>query len=161
MDPTIVAAGIQAVGSLFKGITGFFQGNSQAKAYKVAARQAEAEAGVQSSVALQQGDAVAAQGAVNAAANGGGFVGSSIAAIQQLSSQAMFNARAAAYRGATEGQTDLYNAKVAKAQGLSALIGSLSPAGGALYGGVARQQAEDRQLAALTTLKGDAPPVPY
>jgi hypothetical protein len=160
MDPFTIAAGISALGSAFKGITGFLGGNQQAKAEKAAAAQAEGEAGVAASQALAQGDQVAAQGAVQAAANGGGFVGSSIAAIQQLSSQAMFNARAAAYRGATEGRADLYQAKIAKGQGVSSLVGSLIGSAGDIAGGVARSGAESRQLAALTTLKGDAPPIP-
>jgi hypothetical protein len=137
MDPITIAAGIAAVGSLFKGITGLFGGNAKAKAEKAAAAQAGQEAGVNAQAALAEGDAAAAQGAVQAAANGGGFVGSSIAAIQNLSNIAMFKARAAAYRGQTEIQNHLYGARVAKAQGVNSLIGGVIGAAGALAGGLA------------------------
>lgn len=149
MDPLTISAGISAVSSLFKGISGFFGGNSQAKADKEAARQAGQESGVAAQDALAQGDQIAAQGAVQAAANGGGFVGSSIAAISNLSRAAMFNARAAAYRGQTEIQSHLYDAKVAKAAGLNDLIGGTLGAAGSLYKGGAQVQANARMLAAL------------
>lgn len=134
MDP--ISIGIAAASSLFKGITGFFSGNSQAKAMKAAARQAGDEAGVAAQGALAQGDAAAAQGAVQAAANGGGLVGSSLGVIQMLSQRAMFNARAAAYRGVTEQQTDLYNARVAKAKATTGLISSVFGAAGDIAGGM-------------------------
>lgn len=149
MDPITISAGISAVSSLFKGVTGFFGGNAQAKAEQQAARQAGDEAGVAAQQALGQGDAAAAQGAVQAAANGGGFVGSSLAAISDLSRKAMFNARAAAYRGQTEIQKHLYDAGVAKAQGLNDLIGGTLGAAGSLYKGAAQKQGQQQALAAL------------
>jgi hypothetical protein len=161
MDPFTIAAGISAIGSLFKGVTGFLGGNRQASAERRAAEQAEAEGGVAAQQAVAQGDQVAAQGAVNAAANGGGFTGSALASISQLSQQALFNARAAAYRGVTEAQSHLYQAKVAKQQGLQDLVGGAIDAGASLYGGVARSGAEAKQLAALKTLRNDAPVPAY
>lgn len=142
MEP--ISAGISAVAALFKGVSSFFGHNNEAKAEKNAARQAQAEAGVAADEDLQQGDAVAAQGAVNAAANGGGFTGSAISAISALSAAAMFRARAAAYRGETESQAHLYNAKVAKAQGLSDLIGGVIGSAGSLVKGGAQYQARQR-----------------
>lgn len=142
MEP--ISAGISAAANLFKGISSYFGHNSEAKAEKNAARQAQAEAGVAASEAFQQGDAVAAQGAVNAAANGGGFTGSALGAISALAQRAQFNARAAAYRGATESQAHLYNAKVAKAQGLSDLIGGVIGSAGSLVKGGAQYQALQR-----------------
>lgn len=147
MEP--ISAGISAVAALFKGISGFFGMNAEAKAEKNAARQAQAEAGVASSQALAQGDQVAAQGAVNAAANGGGLVGSSLAVISDLTRKAMFNARAAAYRGATESQAHLYNAKVDKAAGVNDLVGGLFGSAGSLVKGGAQIQAQNKMLAAL------------
>lgn len=156
MDPFLVSAGINAVGSLFKGIGGFFGANNQARAMQAAAAQAGSEAGVNAQTALQQGDAVAAKAATQAAANGGGITGSSLAVIQDLSQKAMFNARSAAYRGATEVQRDLYQAKVAKQQGLMDLIGSISPAVGDIAGGEAQSQFSQQQLTALKQLRGNA-----
>lgn len=140
MDPFLISAGIQAASGLFKGIGGFFGGNAQAKAAKAAARQAGLEGGIAASQQLQQGDAAAAEGAVQAAANGGGFTGSSLGVIQMLSERAMFNARAAAYRGATEVQSHLYDARVAKQQGLQGLIGGFSGAAGDIFGGMAKSK---------------------
>jgi len=149
MDPITIAAGISALGSLFKGVSGLFAGNAQAKAEKNAARQADAEAGVNAQIALAQGDQTAAQGAVQAAANGGGFVGSSLAAISDLSRAAMFKARSAVYRGQTEMQAHLYNAKVAKAQGTNDLIGGVIGAAGAAAGGMAGLSSQAKLMSLL------------
>lgn len=157
MDPFTIAAGISAVGSLFKGIGGFFAGNNQAKALKNAARQADAEAGVNAQIALQQGNAIAAKAATQAAANGGGLTGSSLAAIQDLSQKAMFNARTAVYRGMTEAQRDLYQANVAKAQGMLSLIGSFSPAAAGMANGMAQSDLAKQQISAMQQMHGDAP----
>lgn len=153
MDPFTIAAGIQAVGSLFKGVTGLIAGNHQAQALEYAAQQAEMEGGVNAGIALQQGDQVAAHAAAQAAANGGGLTGSAIGVIEQLSGQAMFNARAAAYRARTEAQADVYKAGVAKAQGRQALIGGVVDAGSSLVGGFMRSAAVGRQTRALATLR--------
>lgn len=158
MDPFTIAAGIQAIGGLFKGVTSLLGGNAKARAEKQAANQAEAEGGVAAQQAAMEGNQVAAQGAVNAAANGGGFVGSSLAAVSQLSQQAMSNARAAAYRGVTEAQGHLYQAKVAKSQGMTDLIGSVIGAAGSLAGGAAQASASAKQHAALKTLGGAPAP---
>lgn len=160
MDPFTIAAGISAVGSLFKGLTSFFGANNQAKAEKNAARQAQAEAGVNSSIALEQGDQVAAQGAVQAAANGGGFVGSALSEIQNLTNQAMFKARSVVYRGATEAQGHLYQAKVLKAQGTNELIGGVLGAAGSAAGGFAQAGANARLLKALAP-QPDISGIPY
>jgi hypothetical protein len=50
--------------------------------------------------------------------------------IEQLSSQAMFNARRAIYGGATEANAHLYNAKVARKNGKLGLLGSVFGAAG-------------------------------
>ncbi|HEV2530956.1 hypothetical protein [Phenylobacterium sp.] len=156
MDPFTIAAGISAVGSLFKGLTGFFGGNTRAKAEQAAAQQAGQEAGVATSQALQQGESAAADAAVQGAANGGGLVGSTLGVIQDVANRSMFNARAAAYRGLTEERAHLYQAGVAKTQGLQDLIGSGIQAAGSLAGGFARSSLLAKQTTALKTLKGDA-----
>ncbi len=126
------AAGLSAVGSLLSGIGSLVAGNHKATAERYAATQANDEAGVNAQIALQEGDQVAADAAVQAAANGGGFVGSSLAVLSSLSQQAMFNARAQVYRGRSEAQQHLYNAKVAKAQGRLGLVTGILSAGASL-----------------------------
>lgn len=139
MDPlTIISAGISSVGSLFKGLTGFFGGNAEAKIAEQNARQAQEEGGVAASQALAQGDQVAARAATQAAANGGGFTGSALSVISSLSQQAMFNARAAAYKARTAANAELYRGSVAKTQGLQGLVTSAADAGSSLIGGFAK-----------------------
>ena len=140
MDPMSLAMmGANAFSSLFQGIMGQNQANTQNKIFQDRARQANAEAGISAQEALQQGDQAAAHGAAVAAANGGGFVGSSIGAIQNLSNNAMFNARAQTYRGLTQSQSDLYQAAVARANGQNAMISGIVGA----VGGVATQSVAD------------------
>lgn len=132
MDPlSIASAGLQAGGSLLGGLFGLFSGNAQAKEYKAEARQAEQVGGVNAEIALQQGNETAARAATQAAANGGGLGGSAIGVVQQASNMAMFNARDQVYRGATQAQADLYDAKLAEDNGINSLIGGVVGAGGA------------------------------
>jgi hypothetical protein len=150
MDPFTIAA--ESASKILGGITGFIASNKKAQALRNAATQANAEAGVSAQQALEQGDEVTARAATQVAANGGGFVGSAMGELAQLAQRAMFNARAAVYRGATEAQADLYNAKVAKANGLLGLVGSV---GGEMFSGAAKagQGAEmDKQMNLLSTL---------
>jgi hypothetical protein len=155
MDPFTIMAGIGAVGSLFKGLTGFFGGNAQAQEERNAAEEADRQAGVNAQIALQQGDEAAAHGAVAAAANGGGFVGSAIGVIGNLSNQAMYNARQQVYRGQTEAQNDLYGAAVAKTQAWDSLISGGVGAASSIVGGFAQASLAAQQKAALSALKGD------
>ena len=154
MDPFTIAAGISAAGKLFSGLSGLFGGNSKAKQEEYAAQQARDEAGVAPSQALAQGDAVASRAATQAAANGGGLVGSSIGVIQDLSQKAMFNARSAVYRGETEARAHLYQAKVAKAEGLQSLIGGVLGAAASVAGGVGQAQQAGAQLGDMKSLAG-------
>lgn len=157
MDPlTIVAAGISAIGSLFKGITSLFGGNNEEKAAEYAAQQHQDEAGVSAQEALDEGARAAAHAAVQGAANGGGFVGSTLGVIQDLSNRAMFNARAALYRGKAQAQSDIYQGKVAQAQGQQALIGGVLGAGSSLIGGFAKSASDSAQLKAFSQGLGDA-----
>jgi len=104
---------------------------------------------------------VAAHAAVQTAANGGGFTGSSLGVISQLSQQAMFNARAASYRANTIAIADRYNTKVQKADSLNdyigAGIGAVSPA----VGGGIENAARTNQLQSLATLRGLGQASPY
>ena len=154
MDPFTIAAGIGAVGSLFKGLTGLFGGNAEAAAHEANAQQDLRQAGVNTDIALRQGDAVAATGAVRAAANGGGLVGSSMGVIQDLAGQAMFNARQQVYRGQTQAQSERYAGAVAKANGINQLIGGVIGAGASLVGGFKQSALFSQQNQAIASIRG-------
>lgn len=155
MDPFTIAAGISAIGGLFKGLTSLFSGEAQKKAADNAATQHLQEAGVGVQESLQEGDQVAARGATQAAANGGGIVGSSLGVISQISQAAMFNARAQAYRGRTQAQADVYQGKVAMAQGIQGLVGGVVSSASSLVGGF-QQDALFKQMQQITSAsKGD------
>jgi hypothetical protein len=132
-----ISAGLEAVGGLFKGITGFFSSQAQARQEKLAAHMAAQQGGVNTQIALQQGNQAAEQGAAIAAANGGGFVGSSISVIQNLSDQAMYNARQTAYRSRTVEEAHLEQASIDKSQAWSSLIGGVTGAVGSVVGNAA------------------------
>jgi hypothetical protein len=156
-----ISAGLNAVGSLFKGITGFFSGEAQARQEKIAAHEAAMQGGVNASLALMQGNATAEQGAAVAAANGGGFVGSSVSLIQSLSGQAMYNARATAYRAREQEEADFYQASVDKAGAWSSLIGGAMGAAGSIVGGAAQSAFRNQILqsrASILGLGGDPGP---
>lgn len=142
MDP--ISAGIAGLGSLLSGVSGFVNATAQQKALDNAGRQALAEAGVEAQQRLQEGDAVAASAAVQAAANGGGFVGSTLGVLQGLSQKAMFNARAAAYAGITRNQDLRYEGELARAQGSQGLLKGVVGAGAAAFGGFAGAAARTR-----------------
>lgn len=152
MFPFLIPAGLAAVGGIFKGISSIFGGIHANEAAKDNAIQARAEAGVAGDQALRAGDATAAQAATQAAANGGGFTGSTMGVISSLSQQAMFNARAAAYRGNAQARADLYSGRQAMAQGIQGGISGAIGAGSSLMGGFAQQAAEGRQLRAIQSI---------
>lgn len=149
MDPFTIAAGIGSVGSLFQGITGLFSGWAANHEAKLQADQDRAEAGLAAGQQLQQGDQVAARAATQAAANGGGFVGSSLGVISSLASQAMFNARAKVYQGLTQARSDLYQGKVAAQNGRNQFIGSAVQAGSTLLSGFAQSASQAKMMQAL------------
>lgn len=144
MDPMeLAAAGTSVLGGLFSGLTGMSAADQQAAAYKLAAKRSEDEAGVNANEALEQGDQTAARSATQAAANGGGLVGSSLGVIQQASSAAMFNARADSYRGLTAADSDLYDAQIAKDNGVNSLLGGLIGSAASGTSDIARFDAKD------------------
>jgi hypothetical protein len=149
-----MSAGSSALGSLFKGITGLFSANAENTLDKQNAQQHLKEAGVNAQEGLLQGDQVAAHGAVAAAANGGGLTGSALSVISNLSSQAMFNARAAAYRGRTQANADIYAGRVAKVQGLDNMISSVVGAGSSIAGGFMQSAQYNSMQSSLGKLRG-------
>jgi hypothetical protein len=143
------AGGLGALGGLMQGISASIADGRKATALDRAALQSSEEAGVNAGLQLQRGDATAAQGAVRAAANGGGLTGSSMGVIANLSNQAMFNARAQIYRGNVERQNDLFEAATERAQGLSSLVGGVVSGATSLLGGFAQAAGAGAQAAAL------------
>ncbi|WP_174301164.1 hypothetical protein [Caulobacter sp. S45] len=138
MDPMELAGGLSAVGSLFSGATGFFDGQRALQVAKQNYRMELNQSGVAAQEAIGQGDRVEAKAATEAAANGGGLVGSSMGVIQDLSNQSMFNARSVIYRGQTQAAADLYQGEVAKVQGERAAITGAVNADSSLMGGWAK-----------------------
>ena len=126
LDPFLISGGIGAIGSLFKGLTGLQVQPAGARkdAYRKQGEEAEMQSGVQAQERLRRrASAAAAHAAVTAAANGGGPTGSSMGVIQNLSSQAMFNACTAICRGNQANQNDIYQGQeLAKAQKVSDLV---------------------------------------
>lgn len=154
-EADIITAGIDALGQLFSGVSDFFASRNKAKAYEYQAQQASSESGVAASQALTQGDIVAARAATQAAANGGGLVGSSIGVISYLGQQAMFNARAAAYKGTTEASADRYKARLARRAGVISLISTIPSISGSLIGSWAKHQSANKIQAGSAYLEGD------
>jgi hypothetical protein len=162
MDPMSIAMmASSSLGNLFSGLFGASAARAKAKSYEYAAQQALAEGGVQAQQAITRGNAVEADAAVTAAANGGGLVGSSMGVISNLAQTAMFNARVASYRSQTEARNDIYNAKVQKQnatnQTIGAVVGAVSP----IVGGAFEKSARDSQLQSLQTLHGLGQSSPY
>lgn len=157
MDPEMLQAlsgGTSWLGGMLGGIGDFFAAKNQAKAYGYAAQQASQEAGVAASQALTEGERVTAHAATQAAANGGGFTGSTMAVLGDLAGQSYFRARAAAYRGATEVQNDRYQQKLAKRAGVLSLISGVTGGTSSLLGGWAKSQMANKQAQYLSTLRG-------
>lgn len=162
MSPLSIAQiGAQSLGNMFSGLFAGQAANARAKAYEEAARQAEQEGGVAAQNAVQRGDAVAARAAVQAAVNGGGFTGSSLGIISNLSSQAMYGARLATYRAQTEARNDLYNAKVQKQDATNDFIGAAVSTISPMVGGTLENSARESQLQSLATLRGLGQMSPY
>lgn len=156
MDPITIAAGISAIGSLFKGITGFLGGSDKQKLEELQAQQDLQEGGVAAGQAVRQGEIVEADGATRAAANGGGFVGSTLGVLQGLADQAQFNARAAVYHAQTAARSARYEGAVAKTDGIDALISGVTQAASSLVGGMAKSSAGAQSTAALKFLGNGA-----
>lgn len=139
MDPVtmaLVAAGFSAVGSLFKGVTGYLGGKAQKRQADHAADQANQEAGVRAQVELDDLDRIEGEGAVRAAANGAGLSGSTQDVLADIDQRGMFNARSALWAGMTKAENAMYEGRVAKRQGALQLIGGGMSAGSSLATGL-------------------------
>lgn len=156
LNPISVAT--QAISTMIGGITGFAAENQKAKLAQQAAQQARTIGGINTQEALLQANAATARGATLAAASGGGLGGTTAGVLNQIAERGMFNARAAAYRGASQAEVDEYTAKVDKDDAINSLISGFAgsaaqAAAGATTAGL-RQSIEQSKAA----LQGDIDP---
>jgi hypothetical protein len=131
---SMASTGMGMVGQMIQGVMGFVGGQQQAKQAAAAAVQASQESGVQVAERLAQGGQTLGRAATLAAASGGGLGGTTAGILNQIAEHTMFNARGAAYRGATEVDKDRYMASVDKDNAINSLIQGF---GGAAAQGVA------------------------
>ncbi|MGH6958593.1 MAG: hypothetical protein ACREEW_18155 [Caulobacteraceae bacterium] len=161
MAPFMLSAGVNALSNLFQGISGFFGATHEAQALKNASIQTGLEAGSNIESELISGDQATAAAATAVAANGGGFVGSNMGAIRQISDRAMFGARAQAYRAQTQEQNDLYQSSLARAQATDSAIQGVLGSGVSLSSGFMRGEANKQYLQGLSKLRGAGQDSPY
>lgn len=128
----IAAAGLSAVGKILGGASARSSARARAKANEMQARQALLESGVAAQVGVEADEREIARAATLAAAGGGGFEGSAMRVLDDLSRQSVFRARSSIYRGQAEAQARRYDAKVAKREGDNALFSSIVGAGSSL-----------------------------
>lgn len=133
--PVMLAAGLQAVGSLFGGFGRRQASRARAKALGYAARNARREAGINASIALEDSDRVGARAATLAAASGGGGLqGSALGVIDDLARQGMYRARQTVRDGLSQSIALLQDATTAKRQGDLELFSSVIEAGSTVLG---------------------------
>jgi len=143
--PVLLAAGAQALGSIFKGLGGYRAGKAKAKALGYAARNARQEAGVQASIQLEDSDRIGARAATLAAASGGGGLqGSALAVIDDLARQGMYRARQTVRDGLSASVALKNDAVTAKRQAVADLTAGFIEAGTSFLG-AAGQAAQARR----------------
>ena len=156
---SMASTGLGAAGAALQGIMGFAAGQQQARLAKQAAAQASLQGGVQTQEALLQGGATVGRAATLAAASGGGLGGTTAGVLNQIASRGMFNARAAAYRGATQAENDEYMAKVDKDNAVNSLIGGFTGAAGQAVSGALTQGFRQSLLQSKAYQAGDIEPL--
>jgi hypothetical protein len=156
---SMMSTGIGAAGAAIQGIMGFVGGQQQAKAAQLAARQASLTAGVNTQESLVQGATTEGRAATLAAASGGGLGGTTAGVLNQIAERGQFNARAAAYRGATQVENDEYMAKVDKDNAINSLISGFSGAAGQAVAGGLTQNFRQSLLQSKAYQSGDIEPL--
>jgi hypothetical protein len=141
---------ISGISSAIGGIASFIGDQQQAKQAQKAAAQASILGGINTQEALLHGMATTGRAATLAAASGGGLGGTSAGVLNQIAERGQFNARAAAYRGATQAETDLYMAKVDKDNAINSLISGFSGAAGQAVAGGLKENFRQQLLNAKT-----------
>ena len=159
LGPLSIAAPIVgAAASAFQGITGFISGQQQAKQAQLAAQQASITGGINTQERLLQGMSQTGRAATLAASSGGGLGGSATGVINQIAERGMFNARAAAYRGATEADSDRYQSSVDKDNAINSLIGGAIGAAGQGVGGALKASFRNTILGSAAYKAGEIEP---
>jgi hypothetical protein len=149
---------ISGVASAIGGITSFVSENQQAKQAELAARQASITGGINTQEALLHGMAATGRAATLAAASGGGLGGTTAGVLNQIAERGQFNARAAAYRGATQAETDEYMAKVDKDNAMNSLISGFTGAAGQAVAGGLKQGFREKLLSSKAYQAGEIDP---
>jgi hypothetical protein len=143
---SMASTAMGAIGPMIQGIMGFVGGQQQAKQAKAAAAQASLQAGSNVQEGLIRSASTVGRAATLAAASGGGLGGSTTGVINQLAERGMFNARVAAYKGATQADADLYMAKVDKDNATNSLIQGFGGSATAAVAGGLKQNFRDSIL---------------
>lgn len=145
-----------AASSAIQGVMGFVGGQQQAKQAEMAAKLASQQGGVQTQERLLQGGATLGRAETLAAASGGGLGGTTTGVLNQIAEHTMFNARGAAYRGATEALNDQYMAKVDKDNAINSLISGFTGAAGQAVAGGLKEQFRNNLLSSQAAKTGEA-----
>lgn len=149
MDPArMLAAG----GQIVQGFGSWQASRARAKALKAAAKQARGEASMDAQLRADEGERAAATAAVMGAASGGGFDGSFGASLEQLERNAVFNVRSAIWAGESEAKNLEYEARVAKQEGVLALVTAGMAAGSSIAGDYMGRAERRKQEAARAKL---------
>lgn len=145
MPLPLLAVGLAAAGKIMGGIGSLRAGSARAKALGYQAQNARREAGVRSSLQLEDSDRIGARAATLAAASGGGGLqGSALAVIEDLARQGVYRARQTVRDGLSESIALKQEATTARRQGQADFMGSVIDAGSTVLGGMA-QQAQARR----------------
>ncbi len=111
---------VQGIGSLLTGFGQNSAGRSKNEQLRKGALQARQEAGIASTMTLEQGQRQAGDLIVNAAASGGGTGGSALTVLSDLERQISFQARNTVISGENRARQLEYEGAVAKRQGVIA-----------------------------------------
>lgn len=150
---------ISGISSAIGGITSFVSGEQQAKMAEKAAAVASLQGGVNAQEALLQTGSTVGRAATLAAASGGGLGGTTAGVLNQIAERGMFNARAAAYRGATQADTDRYMASVDKDNAVNSLISGFTGAAGQAVAGGLKQSFRESLLSSKAYQAGEIDPI--
>jgi hypothetical protein len=160
LGPLSIASPLISAGSsAIQGIMGFVSGQQQAKQAAAAAIQASRTGGINADERLQQGGQIVGRAATLAASSGGGLGGTTAGVLNHLAETSMFNARAMAYRGATEADADTYQSSIDKDNAMNSLIGGFTGAAGQAVTGALKAGFRQQILSSKAYQTGEIDPL--